>query len=153
MRTVFVLLLIGLITEVSGQTADIRSKHFNISDGLAIKGYDPVTYFTLNKAVKGEKKYSARYAGVVYYFSSEKTKELFVKDPAKYEPQYGGWCAYAMGNSGEKVEIDPQTFKIIGGKLYLFYKAYFNNTLTSWNKNEKNLKTKADKNWSEILEK
>jgi hypothetical protein len=55
-----------------------------------------------------------------------------------------------MGAKGEKVEIDPETFKIIDGKLYLFYNAYFNNTLTSWNKDEKNLKAKADKNWLSI---
>lgn len=58
-----------------------------------------------------------------------------------------------MGDYGEKVEIDPKTFKILDGKLYLFYNAYFNNTLKSWNKNEKNLKSKADLNWAETLKK
>ena len=73
--------------------------------------------------------------------------------PEKYEPAYGGWCAYAMGNSSEKVEVDPETFKIIGGKLYLFYNFYFNNTLKSWNKNETGLKTKADGNWNKFISK
>ena len=66
---------------------------------------------------------------------------------------FGGWCAYAMGDNGEKVDIDPETFKIIDGKLYLFYNAYFNNTLNSWNKDEKNLKNKANNNWSKLLKK
>jgi len=65
-----------------------------------------------------------------------------LKNPAGYEPQYGGWCAYAMGANGEKVEIDPGTFKIVDGKLNLYYNAFFNNTLKSWNKDEVNLKKK-----------
>ena len=73
-----------------------------------------------------------------------------MKDPKKYEPQYGGWCAYAMGASNEKVEIDPETFKIVNGKLYLFFHNFINNTLLKWNKDEANLKALADKNWQAI---
>ena len=78
---------------------------------------------------------------------SQANLDVFKKSPEKFEPAYGGWCAYAMGNTGEKVEIDPETYKIVEGKLYLFYNAYFTNTLPKWNKEEKSLKTKADKNW------
>jgi hypothetical protein len=88
--------------------------------------------------------------GVTYYFSSAANKEVFKKDPAQYEPQYGGWCAYAMGSKGEKVPIDPETFKITNGKLYLFYNKFFNNTLTSWNKDESGLMNKANVNWGKI---
>ena len=80
-----------------------------------------------------------------------KNKEEFKKNPAAYEPQYGGWCAYAMGKDGDKVSIDPETFKIVNGKLYLFYNRAFNNTLKSWNKDEPTLKTKADANWQKIF--
>lgn len=76
---------------------------------------------------------------------------MFLKNPASYEPQYGGWCAYAMGANGEKVEINPETFKIVDGKLNLYYNAFFNNTLKSWNKDEGNLKKKADANWKKII--
>ena len=76
---------------------------------------------------------------------------MFIKSPSSYEPQYGGWCSYAMGSTGEKVEIDPETFKIVDGKLNLFYNAYFNNTLKSWNKDEVNLKRKADGNWKKLI--
>ncbi|MEZ4800994.1 MAG: YHS domain-containing (seleno)protein [Flavobacteriales bacterium] len=124
---------------------NIRVKHFNVDKSLAIEGYDPVAYFILGKAVKGTSKISYSFMGVIYNFSSDENKKKFIAQPEKYEPQYGGWCAYAMGNSGEKVEVDPETFKIIDGKLYLFYNAFFNNTLLSWNKDEKNLKAKADK--------
>jgi len=120
----------------------LGKKEFNLDQNVAIQGYDPVTYFKENKAVKGKIELSVSYQGITYYFSSEENKDLFVKNPAAYEPQYGGWCAYAMGKSGEKVEIDPSTFKILNGKLYLFFNKYFNNTLKSWNKDEASLRTK-----------
>src|SRR5882757_2814936 len=113
------------------QDAEFRKKHFNIDEGLAIKGYDPVAYFTLGQAVKGSKEFAISDQGVLYYFSSAANKEEFKKNPSRYEPQYGGWCAYAMGKDGSKVEIDPETFKIINGKLYVFYNKFFNNTLRS----------------------
>ena len=78
---------------------------------------------------------------------------MFLKTPSNYEPQYGGWCAYAMGAKGTKVEIDPETFKIKDGKLFLFYHKLFTNTLLSWNKDEDNLNREADKNWKSIISK
>jgi YHS domain-containing protein len=129
----------------------IRVKEFNLEKGVAIQGYDPVAYFLQNKAVKGNKQFTALAEGVTYHFSSAANKDLFIKDYKKYEPQYGGWCAYAMGAANEKVEIDPETFKIVNGKLYLFYHSWVNNTLNKWNKDEANLKAKADKNWMTIF--
>jgi YHS domain-containing protein len=149
---VFVALLMSAFTTslLAQDASAMRQKQFNLDDQVAIKGYDPVAYFKLNKAVKGNKNISASHQGIVYYFSSVENREEFKKNPSTYEPQYGGWCAYAMGAKGEKVSIDPETFKIINGKLYLFYHSYFNNTLPSWNKDESNLKTKADANWTKI---
>jgi YHS domain-containing protein len=129
----------------------INKKHFNLQKGVALEGYDAVSYFNGNKPVKGKSNIQASSGGVLYYFSSENNKDIFLQNPEKYKPQYGGWCAYAMGNSGEKVEVDPENYKILNCKLYLFYNAYFNNTLTSWNKDEAALKTKADANWKSIF--
>jgi YHS domain-containing protein len=148
----FVIALISMVftgVSVFAQN-NLRTKEFNLEKGVAIQGYDPVAYFNQNKAVKGNKQFAASAEGVIYYFYSAANKELFIKDYRKYEPQYGGWCAYAMGSSNEKVEIDPETFKILDGKLYLFYHSWANNTLTKWNKDEANLKSKADKNWTVI---
>lgn len=131
--------------------AALRKNQFNIEGGLAIEGYDPVAYFKLNKAVKGKKELAVFNQGVTYYFSSPEFKEEFKKNPLAFEPQYGGWCAYAMGAKAEKVEVDPKTFKILHGKLYLFYHSFTNNTLTSWNKDEANLKAKADAAWTKIF--
>ena len=144
-KLLFTLVILFTISSFS-QTAK-RLEAFNLEKKTAIQGYDPVAYFKQKKAIKGKKELSFTYEGVIYNFSTKENKELFVKLPTAYEPQYGGWCAYAMGDSGEKVEINPETFKIIDNKLYLFYNAYFNNTLKSWNKDEKQLKMKADVNW------
>jgi YHS domain-containing protein len=128
-----------------------RKKQFNLEGNLAIDGYDPVAYFKSNKAVKGKKDLAVSYQGVIYYFSSTENKEEFKSNPSHFEPEYGGWCAYAMGEKGEKVNIDPETFKILNDKLYLFYNKFFNNTLKSWNKDETRLKQSADKNWKKFI--
>ena len=147
MKTKILILFVALITATTfGQSAAKRKSQFNIEKGVAIQGYDPVAYFTQKKAVKGKSTIATTYEGVIYNFSTQANKELFEKNPANYEPQYGGWCSYAMGASGEKVEVDPETFKIVDGKLNLFYNAFFNNTLKTWNKDEVNLKKKADLN-------
>jgi YHS domain-containing protein len=152
MRHLIFLLIFSFATAVFSQTSPTeRVKHFNLDNKIAIDGYDPVAYFTVGKAVEGSPKFQFQHQGVTYYFSSKENQQLFEKQPTKYEPQYGGWCAFAMGDYGKKVEINPETFKVVDGKLYLFYNAYFNNTLKSWNKDEKNLKTKADKNWSLLI--
>lgn len=153
MKQKVLLLLVCILSLACIQDGLTRYKHYNLEDGVAIQGYDPVSYLNSNKAEKGNPKITVSHQGVVYHFTSQPHKEIFLKQPSRYEPQYGGWCAYAMGNAGEKVDIDPETFKIVDGKLYLFYNAYFNNTLNSWNKDEKNLKLKADRNWAAILKK
>jgi len=140
------------IMSIGQNVTDVRKKHFNLKkSGLAIDGYDPVAYFKNNKAIEGKKEFAVNHQGAVYYFFYAENKDAFIKNPASYEPQYGGWCAYAMGKEGDKVSVDPETFKIINGKLYLFYNKVFNNTLTSWNKDETNLKIKADTNWQKTF--
>ena len=152
MKYLFLLITLMLLSlsSTAQDAGALRKKHFNLESGLAIKGYDPVAYFTQNQAVKGKKELAVSYQGILYYFSSEANKEVFKTAPFKYEPEYGGWCAYAMGNSGEKVSIDPETFKILNGRLYLFYNRYFTNTLKDWNKNEATLKKNADINWPKL---
>lgn len=125
-------------------------KHYNLNKGLALQGYDPVAYFTENKAIEGSENISHTLEGVTYYFKSVKNRQLFIKKPQQYAPQYGGYCAYAMAE-GDKVRIDPETFKIIDGKLFLYYNFRFTNTLKSWDKDQVNLLPKANKAWSKIV--
>ena len=146
-KLLFLLLLIAPLL-MHAQDAEKRKAQFNITDGVAISGYDPVAYFTSGKPTKGKAEFAVRAAGITYYCSTKANKDLFLKNYKMYEPEFGGWCAYAMGNTGEKVEVDPETFKIINGKLYLFYNAFFNNTLKLWNKNEGELLKKANQNWT-----
>jgi hypothetical protein len=91
------------------------------------------------------------YKDITYQFATAANQAKFKTNPDKYEPAYGGWCAYAMGDSGEKVRVDPETYKITDGRLYLFYNFWGNNTLQDWNNDEKKLKQAADHNWANIV--
>jgi YHS domain-containing protein len=153
MKLLATLCFLMIVFQGFSQSDDFRTKHFNLDEGVAIRGYDPVSYFSHNKALKGKEELSYSYHGIKYNFATETNRRLFQTDPVKYEPQYGGWCAYAMGHDGSRVEIDPATFKIINGKLFLFYNRFFNNTLKSWNQDEAGLQAKADANWQKILQK
>jgi len=146
--TVFLLLFNSLLW---AQGDDVRIKQFNLKKQVALEGYDPVSYFD-TKPIEGKSEIKLSYKGVTYLFATQQNLSKFKYDPEKYEPAYGGWCAYAMGENGEKVRIDPETFKIVDGKLYLFYNFWANNTLVGWNKNEKPLKIKADQNWKKFVQ-
>lgn len=135
---------------ISISSISILYSQNNLTDkNVALSGYDPVSYFS-SSPVKGKKEHQVLYQEVVYYFLNETNKKLFEKTPENYLPQYGGWCAYAMGRSGEKVIIDPESFTIEEGKLYLFYKSIFNDTRKKWQNNIPPLKEKANLNWDKI---
>lgn len=123
--------------------------HYNLNDGVALQGYDPVSYFQAGP-VRGKAQWRFTYSGATYLFSSNENLDAFRTNPERYEPAYGGWCAYAMGDTGEKVKIDPETYKIVNGRLYLFYNFWGNNTLRSWNRDELHLRQAADTNWEKI---
>lgn len=124
---------------------------WNVNDqGVLINEYDVVSYFN-GSPEKGVSGFTAEHDGFKLYFSSQENKELFLTNPEKYLPKYGGYCAYAMGVDGSKVKIDPRTYKIIDGQLYLFYNFWGNNTLKTWNKDEKKLKEAADSYWQQLM--
>lgn len=116
LKSIFISL--ALLVSANALAADpIETGTFN---NKAIYGYDTVAYFTQNKAVKGNKKISTQWRGADWFFSSAEHKAMFVADPEKYAPQYGGYCAYAMSD-GRLVGIDEDAFTILDGKLYLNY--------------------------------
>ena len=118
MKQLLFSLVFGYFSIVSlAQDGAIRKKHFNLDGGLALAGYDAVAYVNQSKALKGNKNFAITHEGVTYYFATDANKEEFRKSPSRFEPAYGGWCAYAMGSNGEKVSVDPKTFKIVNGKL------------------------------------
>lgn len=127
------------------QTVDYNTKR-----GYAVSGYDVVAYFS-NESLEGKKQFTTEHDGVKYKFITQKNLEKFRKDPEAYIPQYGGYCAYAIAVKSKKVSIDPKTFEIRDGKLYLFYNSWGNNTLELWKKEGvKGLRKKADYNWELI---
>lgn len=131
-----------------------KSNEFNLSgNSLAIEGYDPVAYFPEGggKPTKGKTALSLRHRGVLYRFATEANREAFRANPARYEPQHGGWCSYAMGAKGEKVEVDPKAFRLTNGQLHLFYTGFFSDTREDWDADTAALKRKADENWDELL--
>ena len=126
--------------------------HLNIDrNKLALDGYDPVSYFADGGPQEGKGQFEATVSGVKYRFASQQNLSTFTANPGKYTPEYGGWCAYAMGATGDKVKVDPETFKIVDGKLYLFYNFWGNNTLEDWNDDEPNLMDKANQYWEMIV--
>lgn len=143
-------LLLFLTSLAYAQTDADRVRHYNIKKQIGLEGYDPISYFD-SKPIEGKSDFKYTYRGITYLFANAQNLNRFKENPEKYEPAYGGWCAYAMGDSGEKVKIDPETYKIINGKLYLFYNFWGNNTLTTWNKSEAPLKSKADLNWKKFI--
>merc|ERR1712065_31074 len=101
--------------------------------------------------IEGKNKFTYSYKDVKYKFSTKENLELFTKNPKKFLPEYGGYCAYAIGKKGRKVSINPKTFEIRDGKLYLFYNKGRTNTLDLWLKEgAEELQAKADKNWIKI---
>ncbi len=88
------------------------------SNGVAIKGTDPVAYFTQGKAVRGSASFTHSWNGATWHFSSAANRNLFASNPTKYAPQYGGYCAWAIGQ-GYTADIDPSAWSIVDGKLYL----------------------------------
>ena len=115
--------------------------------GLAIEGYDPVAYFTMGKPVEGSSDFTFKWMDATWRFSSAAHRDAFAKAPAKYAPQYGGYCAYGVSR-GYAVGIDPAAWKIVDGKLYLNYNA---DVQVEWQKDIPGHIRKANANWPRII--
>lgn len=145
--------LLGLLFILVSINGYAQSKDYNTKKGYAVNGYDVVAYFD-GKAMEGVEKHQTTHDEVRYKFASAKNLERFILNPEKYLPKYGGYCAYAVAVSAKKVSVNPETFEIRDGELYLFYNSGRNNTLESWlAESPSELKTKADKNWQDIKKK
>ncbi len=138
-----IMILLGTFTFAASAAESVYQAR-----GLAIKGYDTVAYFTQNEPVKGDKEFSTDYKGATWIFASAENLELFKNDPAKYAPQYNGYCAYAMGAYGKKVKVDPNIYTIKDGKLYLNFNKKIGNT---FNNDIDRYIADGDKNWQEEI--
>ncbi len=115
--------------------------------GVILHGYDAVAYFKQNNPYKGNTAYKSTYQGVTYLFASAANKAEFDKNPAKYAPQYGGYCAYSLAE-GRLADIDPNNFVIYKGKLYVCSTA---KALRSFVAHEKEDVVKDNRNWRQMF--
>ena len=151
-RTVSLLLLgIGVFAVssviVQGQSSTQSKSIVNIdSQGIGAHGYDPVAFFTEKTANKGDSQWQSTYGGATYYFQSNSNREMFDKDPGKYAPQYGGYCAMAM-TMGKLEDVDPSFFIVLDGKL-LFQRNEKAHMMFS--KDPEENQKKADANWAKF---
>jgi YHS domain-containing protein len=142
MKAILVTFLLALAFSVQAQN--------NVdSSGLALKGYDPVAYFSEGKPVPGKPEFTARHEGATYRFASAANRDAFAAAPGKYAPQYGGYCAFGMA-SGYKAPIEPDAWTIVDGKLYLNY----NQSVRSrWSADIPGFIRKAEANWPSVRSK
>lgn len=113
---------------------------------LAIKGYDPVAYFTDNGPVQGKAKFSATYKNAIYHFASSENRDQFRANPQAYAPQYGGYCAFGVA-MGKKFDTDPHAWRVEGGKLYLNLDK---NVQQRWLENTQGFIKDANNKWTDI---
>ena len=134
-----------------GQESRAYLHNYNIpANGLALDGYCPVAYHAVGKPVKGKREFASKYNDVWYFFVNSDAKSVFDKNPKKYLPAYGGWCAFGMSIE-DKFPVDPTNFKIVDGKLMLFLKNKNVDALALWEKgNQSELVNKADAFWKEL---
>ena len=140
------ILAAGLVLPVFAQTKTLLNLD---KTGVAIQGYDPVGFFTDHQPVKGDPKYVTKRDGAIYFFASKEHKELFAQNPAKYEPAFGGYCAYGVSRN-KLVEIDVAASQVVDGKLLLQYSKGVRN---DFNQDVKGNLAKADANWPALLAK
>ena len=146
--TLLCLLSLTIIVSVFACKKTEPSSEINITDGnVAIKGYDPVAYFTDMKPVKGLPEFEYSWKGARWRFSSESHREMFGADPEKYAPRYGGYCAYAV-SQGKLADIDPDSWTIYESRLYLNLNQ---DVQQLWEKDKPGYIRKADENWPGVL--
>jgi YHS domain-containing protein len=140
----FLVALLGLaFTAFGGPTEPVFQKR-----GAAIAGYDAVAYFTDGAAVKGSEEHTFEWNGATWRFASAQNRDLFAADPEHYAPQYGGYCAWAV-SQGKTAPIDPESFDVVDGKLYLNYSKKIQKR---WRADRDALITAADENWPGLIE-
>ncbi|MEO0813456.1 MAG: YHS domain-containing (seleno)protein [Myxococcota bacterium] len=121
---------------------------FAPKDNIAIRGYDTVAYFEDGRPVKGSPEHQVSWKGATWLFASAQHKATFEQNPAKWAPQFGGWCAYAVAN-GRKAKTEPDAFTIVDGKLYLNYDLKIQ---SKWRSNQAAFIKKGHANWPSLRE-
>ena len=135
--------VLALAPAAHAEKAPVYTGLFN---NLAVEGYDPVAYFTEGRPVKGDRDFTTQYNGAQFRFASQANLDMFLADPAKYAPQYGGYCAWAV-SQGYTASIDPEAWRIVDGRLYLNYSR---DVQKRWEADIPGFIKAADGNWPKI---
>jgi YHS domain-containing protein len=139
--------LYGVATVIA-DTADLGGLIYKTSDGIAIDGTDTVAYFTMGKPVKGSADYTHEWMGAKWKFASAENRDLFIAEPTRYAPQYGGYCAWAVGEKNSLASTEPDRWAIVDDKLYL----NFNRSVQrNWDKDRAGFITQGDINWPGLV--
>jgi hypothetical protein len=141
--TLSVVVAVALAAAVAAQRPSVNTGR----GGLALKGYDAVAYFTDGKPVKGSGQFEHRWNGAVWRFARATHLEAFAKEPEKYAPRFGGYCAWAVSH-GYTADGDPYAWKIVGGRLYL---NYFRSVQRQWEQNIPKYIADGEANWPRVL--
>jgi hypothetical protein len=140
-----VLLIAGLMTAAPSAAESVAPVNAD-ANGLALKGYDPVAYFTDRRAVPGLPALQHAWNGATWRFATPANRDLFAKDPEKYAPQFGGYCAWAVSRN-YTADVDPDAYEIVSGKLYLNYSRFVQ--LRWRQRREENIR-KGEENWPKL---
>ena len=123
--------------------------HYLDRNGLALGGYDAVAYFTESRAVKGHAEFEYAWDGAQWRFASAANRDRFMRNPERFAPQFGGYCAYAV-SQGHTASGDPEAWSVVTGKLYVNYSQSVKKT---WEQDAPGYITKALANWPSVLDK
>ncbi|WP_436515004.1 YHS domain-containing (seleno)protein [Ekhidna sp. To15] len=152
-KTYIFIAMLFLMSACSSDAESPKDEVYNVG-GVALDGYDPVAYYEQGEAKKGTEAESFNYNGLAYHFSSTKNRLLFMENPNKYLPNYGGWCAYAVAETSTKMKPDPAQWQIQDGELILFTSSMITKLTGSlkdeWNEDPEAFETRADSNWTEM---
>jgi YHS domain-containing protein len=122
------------------------------TDGVMLGGFDPVSYFPEGGGMprRGDPRFAAARDGRVYRFASDENRVRFEATPGRYEPEFGGWCAYAVAN-GYKFEVDPESYLVDGGRLFVFYRGMLGDARAEFEKEGRARGIEqADANWPSL---
>lgn len=126
---------------------DAGTHSYFATDGVALRGADPVAYFTQSEAVIGSSEFAHDWAGVTWHFASATHRDLFIADPLAYAPQYGGYCAWAVAAKEQLFSIQPENWAVVDGKLYLNFSDDVEET---WNTDRAGFIAQGDAAWPEV---
>ena len=143
-KLLFVFLALAALSSVAP-----AKELLNLENGVAIQGYDPVAFVADKRPVKGNAQFQSEYRNAKYCFASAEHKAAFDKEPAKYEPQFGGYCAYGASR-GKTVPIKIETWEILNGRLLLQYDL---EVKSKFDKDPQGTLKKADENWPGLVDK